>query len=58
MTGDWACAVQILRRVHIQGSEVPLVVLKDINLILKIFIDLNSLYNLTHLIEFVTGNIV
>ena len=42
MTGDWAGSVQILRRVDVEGSEVPVVVLNDINLIVKIFDDVDS----------------
>ena len=41
MTGDWAGTVQILRRVDVEGSEVPVVVLNDI--IVKIFVDVDSL---------------
>ena len=41
MTGDWAGFLPILRLV--QGSEVPVVVLNDINLIVKIFDDVDSL---------------
>ena len=43
MTGDWAGSVHIFRRLDIEGSEVPVVVLNDINLILKIFDDIDSL---------------
>ena len=43
MTGDWAGSVQILRRVDIEGSEVPVVVLNDINLIVKIVDNIDSL---------------
>ena len=43
MTGDWAGSVQILRRVDVEGSEVPVVVLNDINLLVKIFDDTDSL---------------
>ena len=43
MTGDWAGTVQILRRVNVKGSEVPVVVLNDINLIVKIFDNVDSL---------------
>ena len=32
MTGDWAGKVQILRTADVEGSEVSLVVLNDINL--------------------------
>ena len=39
MTGDWAGTVQVLRRLDVEGSEVPGVVLNDINLIVKIFDD-------------------
>ncbi len=39
MTGDWADIVQILRRVDVEGSEVTVVVLNDINLIVNIFDD-------------------
>ena len=42
MTGDWAIFVQILRRVDVEGSEVPVVVLNDINLIVKIVDDVDS----------------
>ena len=41
MTGDWASSVQILRRVDV--CEVPVVVLNDINLIVKIVDDIDSL---------------
>ena len=41
MTGDWAGSVQILR-LHFDVSEVPVVVLNDINLIVKIFDDVDS----------------
>ena len=40
MTGDWASSVQILRRVDV--CEVPVVVLNDINLIVKIVDDVDS----------------
>ena len=43
MTGDWAGTVQVLRRVDVEGSEVPVVVLNDIQLIVKIFVDVDSL---------------
>ena len=42
MTGDWACSVQILRRVDI--SEGPIVVLNDINLKVKILNDVDSFF--------------
>ena len=42
MTGDWAGSVQILR-LHFDVSEVPVVVLNDINLIVKTFYDVDSL---------------
>ena len=40
MTGDWAGFVQILRTVDV--CEVPVVVLNNINLIVKIFDDVDS----------------
>ena len=43
MTGDWACFVQVLRRVDVEGSEVPVVVLNDINLMVKSFDYVDSL---------------
>ena len=43
MTGDWAGSVQILRRVDVEGSEVPVVVLNDINLMVKSFDYVDSL---------------
>ena len=42
MTGDWAGSVQILRSVDIVGCEVPVVVLNNINLIVKIVDDVDS----------------
>ena len=44
MTGDWAGSVQILRRVDVEGSEVPAVVLNDINLKVKILNDVDSFF--------------
>ena len=41
MTGDWAGSVQILRRVGF--PEVSVVVLNEINLLVKIFDDIDSL---------------
>ena len=43
MTGDWTGTVQILRRVDVEGSEVPVVVLNNINLIVKIFYNIHRL---------------
>ena len=40
MTGDWAGSVQIVRTVV--DREVPVVVLSNINLIVKIFDDVDS----------------
>ena len=40
MTGDWAGSVQILRTVDV--CEVPVVVLNDINLIVKMIDDVDS----------------
>ena len=40
MTGDWAGPVQIFRSVDV--CEVPVVVLNDINLIVKIVDDVGS----------------
>ena len=40
MTGDWAGSVQILRKVV--DCEVPVVVLNNINLIVKIVDDVDS----------------
>ena len=40
MTGDWASSVQILRSVDV--CEVSVVVLNNINLIVKIFDDVDS----------------
>ena len=42
MTGDWAGSVQIFKRFDVEGSEVPVVVLNDVNLIVKIFDDVDS----------------
>ena len=46
MTGDWAGAggvVQVVRSGHVEGSEVPVVVLNDIKLlVLRCFYDLDS----------------
>ena len=42
MTGDWAGNVQIVRRVDIEGSEVPVVLLNNINLIVNIFDNVDS----------------
>ena len=40
MTGDWASSVQILRAVGV--CDVPVVVLNDVNLMVKIFDDVDS----------------
>ena len=40
MTGDWASSVQILRVVGV--CDVPVVVLNDVNLMVKIFDDVDS----------------
>ena len=40
MTGDWASSVQIVRTVV--DCEVPVVVLNDINLIVKTFDDVDN----------------
>ena len=40
MTGDWAGSVQILRAVGV--CDVPVVVLNDVNLMVKIFDDVDS----------------
>ena len=40
MTGDWASSVQILRAVGV--CDVPVVVLNDIDLMVKIFDDVDS----------------
>ena len=40
MTGDWAGSVQILRAVGV--CDVPVVVLNDIDLMVKIFDDVDS----------------
>ena len=42
MTGDWAGSVQILRRVDVEDSEVPVVVLNDIKLFVEKFGDVDS----------------
>ena len=42
MTGDWASSVQILRSVMDCDVDVPVVVLNDINLVVKIFDDVDS----------------
>ena len=52
MTGDWAGFVQILRKVV--DCEVPVVVLNNINLIVKIVDDVDISYQ-TLLSEVVTG---
>ena len=60
MTGDWAGAsggVQVVRSGHVEGSEVPVVVLNNISRILKIFLML-SFYYQTQLIEYVEVEIV
>ena len=43
MTGDWAGNVQVVRTADVEGSEVPGVVLNDINLTVKMFDDVESL---------------
>ena len=53
MTGDWAGSVQILRTVV--GCKVSVVVLNDINLIVKIFDHVDHVLYQTQLSEVVTG---
>ena len=43
MTGDWAGTVQILRAADVEGSEVPVLILNDIQLsLLQLILDVTK----------------